>query len=269
MNVRGRRRATLRGRPGRYREVGSRPGRRWSLAAPIALVSATLLAVGYVTVREPASETPPAVHGDAGEERQTATAPPVTSGSPSPSPTPTPSSTEPTIPNVGTGDFLVAEGSSDRVGHGQLMRYTVEVESGLPYEGAEIADVVDATLADRRGWIADDERAFQRTSDTADVRVLLATPATTDKLCAPLETNGEASCRNGELVVINARRWAHGAEAYAGDLQSYRQYVINHEIGHALGHPHATCPGASERAPVMLQQTYGLDGCAANPWPNP
>lgn len=267
MNVRGRRRATFRGRPGRYRETGSRPGRRWSLAAPVALVAAALLAVGYVTVREPASETPPTVHGEAGEERQTATAPPSPPGSPSPVPTPTP--TEPTIPNVGTGDFLVAEGSRDLVGHGQLVRYTVEVESGLPYEGTDMAGVVDATLADPRGWIADGEHSFQRTSDTADVRVLLATPETTDELCAPLETNGEASCRNGELVVINARRWAHGAEAYAGDLHAYRQYVINHEIGHALGHPHVACPGPGERAPVMLQQTYGLDGCTANPWPNP
>ena len=96
---------------------------------------------------------------------------------------------------------------------------------------------------------------------------MLASPATTDTLCAPLHTRGEVSCRNGDVVAINAKRWTNGAEAYGGDLDSYRIYVINHEVGHALGRPHEACPGPGDLAPIMLQQTLGLDGCRANPWP--
>lgn len=180
---------------------------------------------------------------------------------------PSPAAVE--IPAEGTGGFTVATGGTDQVGTGRLIRYTVEVEAGLPFTSAEIAGAVDATLADPRGWTAFGGHAFQRTEAGGDLRVLLATPATTDALCAPLRTRGEVSCRNGALVVINARRWARGVESYGEALDAYREYVVNHEVGHALGFGHVTCPSAGEPAPVMLQQTYGLDGCLPNPWPDP
>ena len=180
---------------------------------------------------------------------------------------PSPAAVE--IPAEGTGGFAVATGGTDQVGTGRLIRYTVEVEAGLPFTPAEIAGAVDATLADPRGWTALGDHAFQRTEAGGDLRVLLATPATTDALCAPLRTRGEVSCRTGALVVINARRWADGVESYGDALDAYREYVVNHEVGHALGFGHVTCPGAGEPAPVMLQQTYGLDGCLPNPWPDP
>jgi predicted Zn-dependent protease len=69
--------------------------------------------------------------------------------------------------------------------------------------------------------------------------------------------------------VINLARWLDAVPDYEGDVATYRQYVVNHEVGHFLGNSHEQCPGQGELAPVMQQQTLGLDGCVKNPWPYP
>ena len=172
-----------------------------------------------------------------------------------------------TLPESATGRFAVAAGGSPVVGSGELITYTVEVEEGLPMQPVAVARIVDRVLAHRRGWAAVEHRSFQRVKTGPAIHIRLASAGTTDKLCAPLDTGGRLSCRNGANVVLNAWRWVHGADAYARDTASYRWYMVNHEFGHALGYAHAPCPAAGKPAPVMLQQTKGLSGCMANPWP--
>jgi len=173
------------------------------------------------------------------------------------------------LPETGSGEFVVASGESPTAGTGELVTYTVEVERDVPVGRKRAAGVVDRALADPRGWTASGAHALARTDTSGDLRVLLATPGTTDRLCAPLDTAGRYSCRNGELVVLNAWRWLNGAAAYRDNLRGYRRYLVNHEVGHALGNGHVGCPGAGELAPVMMQQTKGTDDCVANPWPDP
>ncbi|GEP35435.1 hypothetical protein NSZ01_32030 [Nocardioides szechwanensis] len=170
---------------------------------------------------------------------------------------------------MGDGTFKVAPKASRAAQEDEpATTYTVEVEAGLPFAVDDVANVVDATLSDRRrGWSATGSHQMRRVGGGAVLRILLASPATTDRLCSPLETEGRLSCRNGQLVVLNAWRWANGTQGYEGQLPKYRRYVINHEVGHALGYPHVPCPGSGLPAPVMLQQTIGLEGCLPNPWP--
>lgn len=172
------------------------------------------------------------------------------------------------IPETGPGTFDVAPGSTSLVGSGDLFTYTVEVEEGVPVELGDVTRIVDRTLSDPRGWISAGAHALQRLATDTDVRVLIATPGTTDALCAPLVTGGRLSCRNGNLVILNAWRWSNGADTYRS-LDRYRRYLINHEFGHALGNGHEVCGAAGSRASVMLQQTKGLQGCKSNPWPSP
>lgn len=171
-----------------------------------------------------------------------------------------------TVPEVGDGTFRVVPGPVRTRTYGEIT-YRLEIETGLPIPRRQFARLVTATLADRRGWAANGTRSFAQSSGPADLRIALASPDTTDRLCAPLETRGRVSCRNGSDVVINAWRWVHGAATYGKRLTAYRRYVVNHEVGHALGHAHAACAAPDRRAPVMLQQTLALQGCRPNPWP--
>ena len=159
---------------------------------------------------------------------------------------------------------------------GRTVRYTVELEGGLDIKAADLATTVGSVLTDPRGWQAKDGVRFVNVSPAAaakgaavDLRISLASPDTTDRLCAPLQTRGQVSCHNSGRVVLNLRRWVLGAEAYGSDIAGYRTYLVNHEVGHGIGHAHAYCGGPGRVAPVMMQQTYGLKGCTAWPWPTP
>lgn len=181
-------------------------------------------------------------------------------------PTPTPAPVLPVTSAPAPGTYTVAPGTSAPAGTGgELVQYRVEVEDVVGISPVEFAAAVDAVTADPRGWTQAGTRRLQRT-DTASLRIVLASPSTADRLCAPLNTAGKYSCRNGNDVVINADRWIVGVPHFQ-PLDQYRIYVINHELGHALGKPHEPCPGNGQAAPVMLQQTIGLDGCTPNPWP--
>src|SRR5690606_11342961 len=165
--------------------------------------------------------------------------------------------------------WLVASGGTEPVGTGTLYRYRVEVESTTGLDPASVADVVDYALGHPRGW-TNDGVAFQRTDDRGpvDTVVRVAMPDTVDRLCAPLETTGQVSCRIGSYVVLNQLRWENGVDAYAGDIEGYRVVLVNHEVGHLIGHSHVPCPGEGWLAPVMMQLYYtGLQGCVANIWP--
>ena len=150
------------------------------------------------------------------------------------------------------------------------MTYRVEVETGTLQGAPAFAAAVDATLADPASWTGQGRWSLQRvSSDDADLVIRLATSATVGEVCAAagLEDAAYSSCRTGQIVMINLDRWLQAVPEYQGDVQLYRQYVINHEMGHGLGLGHQTCPGPGRLAPVMQQQTLGLDGCLPNGWP--
>ncbi|MDQ4037836.1 MAG: DUF3152 domain-containing protein [Actinomycetota bacterium] len=170
----------------------------------------------------------------------------------------------------GSGTLSVVAGTSQVYGTGPLRRFLVEVEDGINVDGAGFAAAVEATLADPRGWGSGGEYSFQRVDGgDYDFRVSLVSPLNVESFCPGVGTGGYTSCRYGERAVINLARWETAVPDYAGDVATYRLYVVNHEVGHALGNGHQECPGPGELAPVMQQQTLGLDGCVKNPWPYP
>ncbi|MGO1509786.1 MAG: DUF3152 domain-containing protein [Actinomycetales bacterium] len=176
-------------------------------------------------------------------------------------------------PWAGSGTFVAVPGSvAAPPGAARTVRVRIETERGISVDRPTFGDLVMTTLNASRGWGRHGAVSFARTDGPADVVLRLTTPATVDRLCYPLNTQGYTSCRVGSSVVINAYRWAYGAAPFTGaggSLTSYRDYVVNHEVGHFLGHGHVGCPGPGRVAPVMQQQTLGMQGCVPNGWPYP
>lgn len=191
--------------------------------------------------------------------------------SPGPSASAASSSTAIDIPATGPGTFTTAQADGGVVGTGSRMRrYKVLVEDGVDVSASAAAAEISAVLADRRGWTRDGVNSFQPVgSGSYDFVVKIATPGTTDRICgaAGLLTRGEVNCSVGTDVVVNLKRWVLGSPRFDGPIGEYRALIVNHEVGHRIGHGHEGCPGPGRPAPAMMQQIKGLHGCVANAWP--
>jgi len=204
---------------------------------------------------------------------------------------------------TGKGTWHVVPGSGPVIGKaGKLFTYTVEVEDGIDpasYAGDDsFGTAVQGILSDTRSWTWNGEVRLQRVDASFPnpaFRVSLTTPDTTHRPDAcGFQIKFEASCyrRTMDRVLINLARWVRGAKVYGSDMTGYRQYAINHEVGHALGNNHVGCPGNDQPAPVMMQQSFGVADdyvamlnnipggdkgkvaadhrvCKPNAWPNP
>jgi hypothetical protein len=180
----------------------------------------------------------------------------------------------------GSGSFTTVPGQDKAPGKGEILRYRVDVEKGLSLDGALFAEAVHKTLNDDRSWGHGGTRTFERVSSgRPDFVITLASPGTTAVWCGKsgldtTEDNVSCDSASTERVMINAYRWAQGASTFGDDkMHTYRQMLINHEVGHRLGHNHETCTRQGALAPVMMQQTKFLatDGvtCRPNAWPFP
>lgn len=156
----------------------------------------------------------------------------------------------------------------------ELVTYTYCVASkGEVGDLTEFSDTVFSTLNDPRGW----PRAgavFQEADGTdPNACSMTLTLAAADQMTSfSTECSDEYSCRVGNDVVINVDRWNNATEGWlnaGGTVERYRTMVINHEVGHRLGHldNELTCPAVNQPAPLMQQQSMDLLGCVPNEWP--
>jgi len=201
---------------------------------------------------------------------------------------------------AGAKTWHVVPGRTRQIGQGtvKVFKYTVEVENAVDptmFGGDNaFAQMVDQTLANPKGWTHNPQFAFVRIDKgNPDFRISLTSPVTVREGCG-YEFRLETSCYNPvyaadgqERVFLNEARWVRGALPFEGDVGSYRQYLVSHEVGHAIGYAHhEPCDKQGGLAPVMMQQTFSTadndaakfdpeyvkaDGktCRFNPWPYP
>lgn len=124
-------------------------------------------------------------------------------------------------------------------------------------------------MGSRRPRIADWGGDLRR--DDVYLHVMLVPRHAMHHLFPQFAQNDLSVCDMGTRVCfIHEDRWRHGSTAFDAPLSEYQRYVINHEVGHAMGCPHLhlsrLCRKGSAAAesggpcPVMVQQTRFV-GC--------
>ena len=183
------------------------------------------------------------------------------------------STPEPPPDHGRAGILSKAEQTATESGN-ELITYTYCVASkGEVGDLTEFSDTVFSTLNDPRGW----PRAgavFQEADGTdPNACSMTLTLAAADQMTSfSTECSDEYSCRVGNDVIINVDRWNNATEGWlnaGGTVSRYRTMVINHEVGHRLGHldNELTCSAVNQPAPLMQQQSMDLLGCTPNEWP--
>jgi hypothetical protein len=151
----------------------------------------------------------------------------------------------------------------------RTITYEVVTRGDVRADLGEFRATAAAVLGDARGWSLGGSVRFVRVSSGGQFTLVLASPsavAAASSVCSPLY-----SCRVGRQVLINDRNWREttpGWRSAKGSRAEYRRYVVNHEVGHFLGFGHVGCARSGARAPVMMQQSKGLQGCVPSGWPS-
>ncbi len=150
---------------------------------------------------------------------------------------------------------------------GRIVTYSVIQKGVTSADFASFQANANATMNDSRGW-ARLGMSFRQVASGGEFVLVLSQASLVPSFSSAC--SADWSCRVGQYVIINQDRWNGATTAWnnaGGSLRDYQHMVINHEVGHWLGHDHLSCSGAGNLAPIMLQQSIDLQGCKFNPWP--
>jgi hypothetical protein len=157
------------------------------------------------------------------------------------------------------------------------MYYHVQVHKRIPEEeGTAFKHEVETILNDPRGWDVE----FTRLKTVNQIKnkpkkqafLIRLTPDDVISTMYPDFQEDQLSVANMDdrIIDINYCRWTEDCPNDSQlALENYHQYVVMHEVGHILGKPH---PAPSKlpnqtKAPIMMQQTLGIQNYQPNSWP--
>lgn len=147
------------------------------------------------------------------------------------------------------------------------------VDPDVKFSTEKFKNIVYKVLSDPEGWQSVDNIEFQfvepeileKMKTKYKIPIRLSTNKTIVDKCGFSEMEKLSCCDMlTKEVWLNYYRWINGAKASKLSLDNYRSYMINHEVGHALGRLHAKCPCENCSAPIMMQHTITIGKCSPN-----
>lgn len=135
--------------------------------------------------------------------------------------------------------------------------------------------LIHLTIHDPRGWITT-HSAVEHTLNKAnsDIRIHKVSRREMRKRFPQMRLKGlsvtESSPHGQANIYFDQQNWNRPPPRFTGDRTTYRQYLIQHEMGHALMNlDDVSLKHFDEKkpCPVMYQQSLGTVGkCQPNPW---
>jgi hypothetical protein len=156
-----------------------------------------------------------------------------------------------------------------------MLTYSLIIDKTLNMKKKYILDKLDFVLSNKKGWKKLGYK-FKYIDDIKDIDILIYISPNDyiDNVCG-FDKEYKLSCAvtqsnkpNKGIIYLNVDNWRNGSKLSKLCLQDYRNYMVNHEIGHILGRDHLFAKDYKNKlAPVMIQQTKGIENCIPNCWP--
>lgn len=171
-----------------------------------------------------------------------------------------------TVPRLATPAWMSQQEQASP--ESRVVNYEVQTRGNVTASVDEFRQQANSTLNDPRGWSK--LGVLFREVDTGGDFTLWLAEASTMTTFSPEGCDTTYSCRVGRDVIINQDRWLQSSPPWldaGGTLRDYRHMVVNHEVGHWLGHGHRYCEREGAFTPVMQQSSMDMQGCQPNAWP--
>ena len=164
-----------------------------------------------------------------------------------------------------------AQQTAQNSGYGMVQYHYCVVTNGEVGSVEDFSNAVFRILNSEHGWA---RRRDFRTFYGRQLRFQYRARPSVDLADVLVGMFGAIQLPCGQQCDYQRRSLEFGTDVWmsgGGDLARYRTMVINHEVGHRLGHidNEMTCAwgGAGQAAPLMQEQSIFLDGCAINEYP--
>ena len=147
-----------------------------------------------------------------------------------------------------------------------IHNYTIKFHKNLKLNKNSCIHKIISVLNDSRGWKKSGYNfKYHSFIENPDFIIIFTSSKWITDFCH-LPGLSCTDLRYNEIY-INTDNWRNGSNKSFLNLNDYKIYLINHEVGHVLGKTHVKCTSPNTKVPVMTQQTLGIGNCKPNPWP--